>query len=322
TDTTNRKNIVIGSRKSQLAMVQTESVMKSLQTLYPHLTFEIQTMDTMGDRVLSVALSKIGDKGLFTKELEDLMISGHIDIAVHSLKDLPTRFPEGLGLGAITKRENSYDAFVAHPKYGKQCTLASLPNGAVIGSSSLRRVSQLRKAYPHLQFNDIRGNLNTRFNKLDTTGQFDGMILAVAGLERLGWTDRISQILEPDTSLYAVGQGALGIECRSNDQFIMNLLEPLNHYETSRCCLAERAMLRDLEGGCHVPIGVNTTISGNQLMIEGIVLSLDGSKSVKLSHQGDIATPEQVGRELATMLKQHGAMEILEEINRSAAEAA
>ncbi|EFA77657.1 porphobilinogen deaminase [Heterostelium album PN500] len=312
----NRDTIIIGSRKSQLAMVQTESVMKSLQELHPNLKFEIKTMDTVGDRVLNVALSKIGDKGLFTKELEDLMLSGHIDIAVHSLKDLPTKFPEGLSLGAITKRENCFDAFIAHPKYGKDARLSSMPEGAVIGSSSLRRVSQLKRAYPQLQFKDIRGNLNTRFNKLETSGEYDGMILAVAGLERLGWTDRITEVLQPEVSLYAVGQGALGIECRSDDEFVQSLLAPLNHYETAQCCAAERAMLRELEGGCHVPIGVNTTLEQNNsiLSIEGVVLSLDGTKSIRLSHRGEIDQPEIVGKQLALMLKEKGATEILAEL--------
>eukprot|EP01133_Synstelium_polycarpum_P018949 gene18949-22676_t len=295
-------------------MVQTEHVMNCLKTLHPQLTFEIKTMDTVGDLVLNVALSKIGDKGLFTKELEDHMINKTIDIAVHSLKDMPTILPTGLGIGAITKRENCLDAFVAHEKYGKQASLASMPEGAVIGSSSLRRVSQLRKAYPQLTFKDIRGNLNTRFTKLDTLGEYDGMILAVAGLERLNWTNRISEVIQPDVSMYAVGQGALGIECRLDDQFILDLLRPLNDQPTSICCIAERAMLNELEGGCHLPVGVNATIKDEQLYLEGIVLNLDGSRSIKESHQGPISNPDLVGRQLAAKLIEQGATDILKEV--------
>ncbi|EGG20189.1 porphobilinogen deaminase [Cavenderia fasciculata] len=315
-----KKTVYIGSRKSQLALVQTHHVIDRLKELHgSKYNFELKTLDTVGDRVLNVALSKIGDKGLFTKELEDLMISGDIDIAVHSLKDIPTKFPEGLGLGAITKRENCLDAFIVNAsKHRPTCTLAELPEGAIIGSSSLRRVSQLKRAYPHLQFKDIRGNLNTRFEKLEKSGEYDGMILAVAGLERLGWTDRITEIIQPTVSLYAVGQGALGIECRSNDPLIMSLLEPLNDKDTASCCIAERAMLSELEGGCHVPIGVISSIDVERQLItlEGIVLNLDGSRAIRLSHTGPLASCHQVGRELAQQLIEKGAKEILNDLSK------
>ena len=206
------RTIRIGSRKSQLALVQTHWVRDELQKQFPDLTFEVQTMDTQGDKVLDVSLSKIGDKGLFTQELEDGMLQGDIDFAVHSLKDLPTRLPAGLMLGCITEREDPADALVVHAKHQDK-QLDTLPEGAVVGTSSLRRLAQLRHHYPHFTFKDIRGNLNTRLRKLDE-GEYDAIILAAAGLERLGMGDRIHQVLPPAISLHAVGQGALGIECR------------------------------------------------------------------------------------------------------------
>ena len=207
---------------------------------------------------MDVALSKVGDKGLFTQELEDGMLDGRFDFAVHSLKDLPTKLPSGLMLGCVTERVNPADAVVFHAKHqGK--TIDQLPEGAVIGTSSLRRLAQLRHHYPHLAFKDIRGNVNTRLRKLDD-GEYDATILAVAGLERLGFGDRVNQILSPEVSLHAVGQGALGIECREGDAAILEVIGVLEHADSKWRCLAERAFLRELEGGCQVPIGVNTTL--------------------------------------------------------------
>jgi len=310
-----RKVVVIGSRKSQLALIQTEWVKQCLSELHPHLTFEIKTMDTHGDKVLDVSLSKIGDKGLFTKELEDMMLSGDIDLAVHSLKDIPTRLPEGLKLGAITKRYNTSDAFIANSKkHGAKCQLKDLPKGALIGSSSLRRVAQLKKKYPYLEFKDIRGNLNTRFKKLDDeNSEYDGMILAVAGLERMNLTDRISEVIPDEVSMYAVGQGALGVECKDNDNFIQNIIDSLNDKSSSYCCSAERSMLRQLEGGCHVPIGVLSSIDGETLKLRGIVLNLDGTKSIESSHEGPVSESEQIGIDLANKLIELGAKDILNE---------
>ncbi|EGC33179.1 porphobilinogen deaminase [Dictyostelium purpureum] len=312
-----RNTVYIGSRKSQLAMLQTEWVRDRLQELNPNIKVEIKTMDTTGDKVLDVSLSKIGDKGLFTKELEDMMLNGSVDLAVHSLKDIPTRLPDGLKLGAITKRYSTSDAFIANvKKHGKDCKLSDLPNGALIGSSSLRRVAQLKKSYPHLQFKDIRGNLNTRFNKLDAVdSEYDGMILAVAGLERMNLTDRISQVIPDEISLYAVGQGALGIECKENDPFIEKILEPLNHSESMMRCKAERSMLRELEGGCHVPIGVVTKINQNNILeIKGIVLNLDGSKYIESYIEGPVEQYEQLGKDIAADLIKKGSKEILSEL--------
>lgn len=306
------RTIRIGSRKSQLALVQTYWVQEQLQKSFPDLTFEVHTMSTQGDKILDVALAKIGDKGLFTKELELGMINNEIDFAVHSLKDLPTNLPVGLTLAAITERENPADALVLHEKHRGQ-QIDTLPEGAVIGTSSLRRLAQLRHYFPHFSFKDVRGNLNTRMAKLDD-GEYDALILAVAGLERLGMGDRIHQIIPKEISLHAVGQGALGIECRADDIELISLLKAIEHPQTRDSCLAERSFLRDLEGGCQVPIGVNTEINGNELTLTGIVASVDGQNLVKDTVTGKTSDAEKLGNELATILRQKGAQEILEQI--------
>lgn len=306
------RTIRIGSRKSQLALVQTYWVQEQLKKSYPDITFEVHTMSTQGDKILDVALAKIGDKGLFTKELEVGMLNREIDFAVHSLKDLPTHLPEGLTLAAITERENPADALVVHDKY-KDKQIDTLPAGAVIGTSSLRRLAQLRHQFPHFTFKDVRGNLNTRLAKLDA-GEYDALILAAAGLERLGMSDRIHQVLPKEVSLHAVGQGALGIECRADDSELISLLKAIEHPPTRDRCLAERAFLRDLEGGCQVPIGVNTEIEGDNLTLTGIVASVDGQKLVKDSITGKASNAEAIGTELAHLLRQQGAQEILSEI--------
>ncbi|MBH8551758.1 hydroxymethylbilane synthase [Nostocaceae cyanobacterium CENA357] len=306
------RTIRIGSRKSQLALVQSYWVQEQLQKSFPEISFEVHTMSTQGDKILDVALAKIGDKGLFTKELEVGMLNHEIDFAVHSLKDLPTNLPEGLTLAAITERENPADALVVHEKH-KDKQIDTLPAGAVIGTSSLRRLAQLRNLFPHFTFKDVRGNLNTRMNKLDA-GEYDALILATAGLQRLGMGDRIHQILPKEVSLHAVGQGALGIECRADDTELISLLKAIEHPETRDRCLAERAFLRILEGGCQVPIGVNTEINGENLTLTGIVASVDGQKLVKDSLTGRASNPEALGAELAQILRQQGAQEILSEI--------
>ncbi|HEY9748708.1 MAG TPA: hydroxymethylbilane synthase [Allocoleopsis sp.] len=306
------RTIRIGSRKSQLALVQTYWVQEQLQKAFPDRTFEVHTMSTQGDKILDVALAKIGDKGLFTKELELGMINNEIDFAVHSLKDLPTRLPEGLMLGCVTERENPADALVVHEKH-KDKQLDTLPAGAVVGTSSLRRLAQLRHHYPHLSFKDVRGNLNTRLAKLDA-GEYDALILAVAGLHRLGMGDRIHQAIPAEVSLHAVGQGALGIECREGDTEVLNLIKALEHTPTAHRCHAERAFLRELEGGCQVPIGVNTVIEGDSLTLTGLVASLDGQTIIKDSITGPAAEADRLGTELAKRAKEQGAQEILDQI--------
>jgi hydroxymethylbilane synthase len=302
----------IASRKSELALAQTHWVMEQLQAHHPGLPLELHTLSTQGDIILDVALAKIGDKGLFTKELEVSLLNGSSDLAVHSLKDLPTRLPEGLVLGAITQREDPLDALVLREEL-RGYQLATLPAGTVIGTSSLRRLAQLRHAFPHLHFKDVRGNLNTRLAKLDR-GEYDGLILAVAGLKRLGQEQRIHEVLDPSVSLYAVGQGSLGIECRQGDERILELIRPLADAEATARCLAERAFLRALEGGCQVPIGVHSQVQGEELHLTGMVADLEGRRLIRDTQTGSPADPEAVGTALAEKLKQQGADEILQAI--------
>ena len=304
--------IRIGSRKSQLALVQTYWIQEQLQKHYPDRQFDVETMSTQGDKILDVALAKIGDKGLFTKELETAMLQNQVDFAVHSLKDLPTNLPEGLMLGCVTERVNPADALVVHEKH-RDKQLDTLPEGSVIGTSSLRRLAQLRHHYPHLTFKDVRGNVNTRLAKLDS-GEYDAIILAVAGLQRLDMSDRIHHVIPDVISLHAVGQGALGIECRTGDPEILELLKVLEDTETRDRCYAERAFLRELEGGCQVPIGVNTKIENNVLTLIGMVASLDGKTLIKDTIEGEPSQAESLGQTLATRLRDAGATEILAEI--------
>lgn len=313
TATTSGSKIVrIGTRKSNLAMVQTHWVRDELQKQFPDHQFEIEAMSTQGDKILDVALSKIGDKGLFTKELELGLLNQEVDLAVHSLKDLPTQLPEGLRLGCVTSRENPADALVLNEKYqGYQ--IDTLPEGAVVGTSSLRRLAQLRYHYPYLEFKDVRGNLNTRLQKLDN-GDYDALVLAVAGLQRLGMGDRVSQAIPSAVSLHAVGQGALGIECREGDARILDLLKAIEDPDTRDRTLAERAFLRELEGGCQVPIGVNSVIAGDQLTLTGMVASLDGQQLLKDTVSSDRAEHDNIGYDLAQLVRKQGAQAILDEI--------
>ena len=304
--------LTIASRRSKLAMVQTLWVKEQLEKNIPDLEVSIEAMATQGDKILDVALAKIGDKGLFTKELEAQMLIGQADIAVHSLKDLPTNLPPGLKLGCITKREDPSDALVVSKK--NDCyKLESLPAGSIVGTSSLRRLAQLRNKFPHLNFKDIRGNVITRIEKLDS-GEFDCIILAAAGLKRLGFKSRIHQIIPNEISLHAVGQGALGIECKTDDKEVLKILNVLEDKSTSQRCLAERSFLRELEGGCQVPIGVNSKIQNEHLCLTGMVASLDGERLIKDQYIGNINDPEEVGKTLAKKLKLQGADKILSEI--------
>lgn len=306
----------IASRRSQLAMVQTEWVRDELRRAHPQLEISIEAMATQGDKILDVALAKIGDKGLFTKELEAQMLLDRADIAVHSLKDLPTNLPEGLMLGCVTEREDPADALVVHAKHQDK-NLATLPEGSVVGTSSLRRLAQLRHHYPQLVFKDVRGNVITRLEKLDA-GEYDCLILAAAGLGRLGLGNRIHELIDPSISLHAVGQGALGIECRLGDQGVLEQIKVLEHLPTARRCLAERAFLRQLEGGCQVPIGVNSSFEGpesdQQLLLTGMVAALDGKRLIRDTVRGPATNPEALGIELALLLRSQGAGEILEQI--------
>uniref|UniRef100_A0A673TG67 Porphobilinogen deaminase n=1 Tax=Suricata suricatta TaxID=37032 RepID=A0A673TG67_SURSU len=262
-----------------LARIQTDSVVAVLKSLYPGLQFEIVAMSTTGDKILDTALSKIGEKSLFTKELEHALEKNEVDLVVHSLKDLPTVLPPGFTIGAVCKRENPYDAVVFHPKFvGK--TLETLPEKSVVGTSSLRRAAQLQRKFPHLEFKSIRGNLNTRLRKLDEFQEFSAIILAAAGLQRMGWQHR-------------VGQGALGVEVRAKDQDILDLVSVLHDPETLLRCIAERAFLRHLEGGCSVPVAVHTAMKDGQLYLTGGVWSLDGSDSMQETMQATICVTAQ-----------------------------
>jgi hydroxymethylbilane synthase len=306
------QTVRIGTRKSQLALVQTYWIKAELEKHFPDLEIEVEKMSTQGDKILDVPLAKIGDKGLFTKELEVGMLDRTTDFAVHSLKDLPTNLPEGLMLGCVTKRVNPADALVVNEKHQDK-QLETLPEGAVVGTSSLRRLAQLRHHFPHLTFKDVRGNVNTRLAKLDGGG-YDAIILAVAGLERLGMSDRIHQVISPEISLHAVGQGALGIECREGDTRILEVLKVLEDAESRDRAYAERSFLRELEGGCQVPIGVNTNITGDTLTLVGMVASLDGKRLLKNQIEGNRSNAEQLGKDLAQKLRDMGAGEILAEI--------
>ncbi|KAL7844387.1 hypothetical protein SRHO_G00229260 [Serrasalmus rhombeus] len=306
--------IRIGTRKSQLARIQTDSVAEKLKELYPDVHLEIVAMSTTGDKILDTALSKIGEKSLFTKELENALERNEVDLVVHSLKDLPTVLPLGFTIGAVLKRENPQDAVVLHPKHaGKSLDL--LPNKSIIGTSSLRRAAQLKKRFPHLEFKDIRGNLNTRLKKLDENNDFSAIILAAAGLQRMGWETRISQVLGPEDCMYAVGQGALAVEVRARDQDILEMVSVLHDPDTVLRCIAERAFLRHLEGGCSVPVAVHTEVKNSQLYLTGAVYSLDGSDSLKETMQTSIAldsqeqeqVDEKVQRVGITALKVSGA---------------
>jgi len=273
----------IGTRKSQLALVQTHQVKKILEESYSGRKFDVVEMSTKGDEVLDRALYKIGDKSLFTKELENALIDGKVDMVVHSLKDLPSILPEGLVIGAVLKRLPPEDVIVLkeHCEYKNWEDLVQ-DQGNVIGTSSVRRAAQLRGKYPNLQFKDIRGNLNTRLRKLDDEdGPYQAVILAAAGIIRLDWNTRIHRELRPDECLHAVGQGALAVECRSNDKQILELLKPLNHKETVLEVMAERALMRNLEGGCSAPLGAHAYVESNNLYVEGGVWSLCGKTSVR-----------------------------------------
>jgi hydroxymethylbilane synthase len=298
--------LVIASRESALAMWQAEHIRDRLRALYPQTSVEILGMTTQGDQILDVTLSKIGGKGLFVKELETALENGSADLAVHSLKDVPMNMPEGFVLAAIGEREDPRDAFVSNLYE----SLAELPPGSKVGTSSLRRESQLRARFPHLKIEPLRGNVQTRLRKLDE-GQYAAIILAAAGLKRLGLGDRIRAVISSDDSLPAVGQGALGIECRADRADVIALLQPLHHPDTAACVLAERAMSRRLAGSCQVPLGGFAEVVDGQLRMRGFVASPDGTRMVHADLFGDIMHPEELGEAVAQALLKQGAGEIL-----------
>lgn len=301
------KKIRIGTRDSQLAMWQAEWVKTQLMRVCPEGEFELVSMKTKGDKILDVPLSKIGDKGLFTKELEHGLLNGELDMAVHSLKDMPTNLPEGLIISTFCEREEPRDVFLS--KNG--VSLEELPSGAIIGTSSLRRKAQLKHFRPDLNFMDLRGNLQTRWKKLNES-EMDGIVLAAAGVKRLGWEERITQIIPEEMMLSAVGQGSIAIEILEQRSDIKELLSRLNHFETEQAVRAERTLMRKLEGGCQVPIGALAQVVDGQIILRGMVASLDGVRMIKAEAKG--TDPEAVGMEVAERLIALGAISILAEI--------
>ncbi|XP_022912270.2 porphobilinogen deaminase [Onthophagus taurus] len=281
--------IKVGSRRSELALIQTNHVISLLKEVHPEKEFEIVTMCTMGDKILDIPLPKIGEKSLFTKELETALATGCVDFVVHSLKDLPTTLPENMAIGAVLTREDPRDALVLR-KDCSGCDLDTLPKDSVIGTSSLRRAAQINKKYPHLKVENIRGNLNTRLKKLDELDKYHGIVLAVAGLHRMGWKDRISKLIPCEDILYAVGQGALAVECRENDEEILELLKPIYDVPTALRIIAERTFLCTLGGGCSAPVAITSKLKEQKdnstfnLSLSGGVWSLDGSEELKESN--------------------------------------
>ena len=305
-----RKTITIATRKSALAMWQAHYVQDQLRALFPDLAVKLLPMSTQGDRILDAPLAKIGGKGLFIKELEIAMQNGEADIAVHSMKDVPVAFPDGFGLHAICERENPFDAFVSN----QFNHIDDLPQGAVVGTSSLRRQCQLKRYRPDLVIKDLRGNVNTRLSKLDN-GDYDAIILAAAGLIRLDMQTRIKHELPPEISLPAVGQGAVGIECRNDDETLITILKALQDEQTATRVTAERAMNARLEGGCQVPIGSFATINGDTLVLDGLVGSVDGKTLLKAQASGPLCDAEKLGINVAESLLEQGAKAILDSLS-------
>ncbi len=300
--------IRIATRQSPLALWQADYVKAALEKQHPGIRVELLKLTTRGDKILDTPLAKIGGKGLFVKELEHALLEGHADIAVHSMKDVPMEFPEGLCLGTICPRETPHDALVSNHYH----SFASLPLGAKIGTSSLRRQCQLRHLRPDLQLLDLRGNVNTRLAKLDA-GDYDAIVLAAAGLIRLGMETRILEPLDPSLCLPAGGQGAVGIELRSNDPETARLIAPLHHPDTARCVLAERALNKHLHGGCQVPIACYAIIDGSELFLRGLVGSVDG-QTMLVAEQRSTGDPEALGVAVAEQLLAQGAARILADV--------
>ena len=300
------KKLVIASRESMLAMWQAEHIKGRLKALYPDCEVEILGMTTRGDQILDRTLSKIGGKGLFIKELEQALQDGRADLAVHSIKDVPMELPEGFALAAIGERASPFDAFVSN-QYAR---LEEMPEGAIVGTSSLRREAQLRAKFPHLTIKPLRGNVQTRLSKLDN-GDYDAVILAAAGLQRLGLDGRIREILSPADSLPAAGQGALGIEIAACRTDLADILRPLNHEEIAACVTAERALARALGGSCQVPLAAYCVMEDGLLTLNGLVGHPDGSVIIEASAQAPAAYADALGRAVAKRLADDGAEELI-----------
>ena len=303
------RNIVIGSRGSQLALWQANWVKSELERLHENTDINIRVIATSGDNIQDVPLAKIGGKGLFVKEIEEALLANEIDIAVHSMKDVPMELPADLGISVITKRENPLDALIS--KNGEK--LADLPQGATIGTSSLRRSSQLLKYRDDFKIHPLRGNVDTRLRKVEE-GKYDAILLASAGLNRLGWANRITEEISHDILLPAMGQGALGIETRLDDTMIYDFISTLNHEQTHYAVSAERSLVGRLDGGCQVPIGAYARVEKGLITLKGLVASLDGEIIYKLENVGPVDDAINIGQELGAQLLKMGANEILEKL--------
>lgn len=302
------KRFRIGTRASQLALWQANWIKSELERQYPGVEVELLKIKTMGDKILDVPLAQVGGKGLFVKEIEEAMLRGEIDLAVHSMKDVPTEFPDGLGLVVTTKREDPRDAFLSDG-----VKFSDLRQGARIGTSALRRQAQLLKARPDLEMVIIRGNVETRIRKLKEDN-LDAVILAAAGLNRLGFSNAITELLDVDFSIPAIGQGALGLECRLDDAAMIEALSFLNHPETAAAVSAERALLARCEGGCQVPIAAHGTVNSETLTLVGFIASVDGKETVRDTISGPVGDALKMGRELADRLLAAGGKAILEDV--------
>lgn len=304
-----KQKIIIGTRGSKLALWQARHIAARLKEMNPGMVVELKHIVTTGDKILDVPLAQIGGKGLFTKELETAMLAGDIDLAVHSLKDMPTELPAGLVLAATTTRLDPHDAFVSR----RYASLAELPAGATVGTSSLRRKAQLLRLRPDLRIENLRGNLDTRLRKLDE-GQYDAIVLAAAGLRRLGWAERITAVLSPAECLPAVGQGVLAIEARAADAEVLAAVAGLDDAGSRACVTAERTFLAVVEGGCQVPVGVYGRMNGEKLALQARILSLDGTRCVEDETVGDPSQAAMLGDSLARRLLAAGGVEILAEL--------
>lgn len=304
--------ITAGTRRSRLARIQTRIVAETLARAWPELAINEKIIVTKGDRILDVPLAKIGDKGLFTREIEQQLLDGEIDYAVHSYKDLPTELPEGLEIGAVLERESPGDVLIAVPGV----TLDSLPPGAKVGTSSLRRRAQLLHARPDLAPADVRGNVNTRIDKFEA-GEYDAILLAAAGVRRMGLAGKIASEIPADRWYHAVGQGAIAVEIRQGDDRIREILQSLEHPPTRCATEAERALLAGLEGGCQVPVGVRTELADGRLKLCGMVAALDGEPFITAEIEGEPKAAAELGARLADRMRELGAAEILDEIRNS-----
>ncbi|MDK7282325.1 hydroxymethylbilane synthase [Staphylococcus pettenkoferi] len=304
------RKLVVGSRRSKLAMTQSRQFIDSLKKIDPSLEIEIKEIVTKGDQIVDKQLSKVGGKGLFVKEIENELYGHEIDMAIHSLKDVPSVISEGLTLGCIPDRENPFDAYVAND----HVALEDLPEGSIVGTSSLRRGAQIKAKYPHVEIKWIRGNIDTRLQKLQDE-DYDAIILAAAGLKRMGWSDDIvTSYLDKETLVPAIGQGALGIECRSDDQELLDLLNQVHNQNVADCVTAERTFLKQMDGSCQVPIGgYATKDEDGTIEFTGLIMSTDGKERYQHTARGK--DPVQLGQEVSQVLKDQGAYEIIRKLN-------